>query len=103
MTSNLSLDTRVADGIAAPTSLGPVAATLASGVMPPRSKRGGLTKNHHTYVRIFVKVLKGKAIALDVDPQETIAKIKTYIEKQCQVPASDQMLLFIGRELVDER
>ena len=80
------------------------AATPASGVMSPRSRRGaGLLPTHHQVVRIFVKITKGKSIALDVDPQDNVKRIKQYIEKQCSIPAQSQMLLFMGHELTDDR
>jgi len=51
---------------------------------------------------IFVKTLTGKTLSLDVDPSDSIAAIKNKIESQTSVPASQQKILFAGKELTDD-
>ncbi|KAF5391866.1 hypothetical protein D9757_001837 [Collybiopsis confluens] len=52
---------------------------------------------------IKVKTLTGKEIELDIDPDDTITKIKERVEEQSGVPPQQQRLIFSGRQMADEK
>ena len=51
--------------------------------------------------KIYVKPLMGEAVALDFDPEMTVAKVKTEIQEMTGLSSNQVSLLFGGRELED--
>jgi ubiquitin C len=52
-------------------------------------------------MQIHVKLLDGRIVPLNVDPDDTVDDVKTQIEKKEQIPARDQRLFFKNAELLD--
>jgi len=60
-----------------------------------------LLEDREGYMQIFVKTISGKRITLNVDPLDTVEKIKAKIARKENVPPDEQRLLFGGKQLVD--
>jgi len=54
-------------------------------------------------MQIFVNNLKGQSITLDVEPLDTIEKVKAKFEYKEGVPAVEQRLTFQSRPLEDDK
>ena len=57
----------------------------------------------HLYaMQIFVKTQNGKNMAIDVEPEDTVGKLKEKIQEKEEVPVDQQRLVYGGKQLDDE-
>eukprot|EP01102_Stenamoeba_stenopodia_P015576 TRINITY_DN532_c0_g1_i1.p1 TRINITY_DN532_c0_g1~~TRINITY_DN532_c0_g1_i1.p1 ORF type:complete len:493 (+),score=129.40 TRINITY_DN532_c0_g1_i1:37-1515(+) len=52
---------------------------------------------------VFVKTLTGKTLTIEVNENDTIAETKKKIEQRSEVPASQQRIVFAGKDLDDSK
>jgi len=52
---------------------------------------------------IKVKTLTGKEIEIDIEKSDKISRIKERVEENSGVPPPQQMLIFGGRQMADEK
>lgn len=52
---------------------------------------------------IKVKTLTGKEIEIDIEPTDTIARIKERVEEREGIPPVQQRLIFAGKQMSDDR
>ncbi|SAM04067.1 hypothetical protein [Absidia glauca] len=51
---------------------------------------------------IKVKTLTGKEIEIDIEPNDTIARIKERVEEKEGIPPPQQRLIYGGKQMADE-
>lgn len=59
--------------------------------------------NNNSQFSVFCKTLTGKTITLDVNSNDTIAVVKQKISEKEGVSATEQRLIFSGKQLEDNK
>ncbi|KAG2323710.1 hypothetical protein Bca52824_006438 [Brassica carinata] len=54
-------------------------------------------------IEIKVKTLTGKEIGFEIDPMDTIARIKEKIEEIEGIPPLQQRIIYTGKQLADDQ
>eukprot|EP00035_Acanthoeca_spectabilis_P038819 m.56501 g.56501 ORF g.56501 m.56501 type:complete len:76 (-) comp9304_c0_seq2:193-420(-) len=52
---------------------------------------------------IKVKTLTGKEIEIDVEPTDTVLRIKELVEEKSGIPPDQQRLIFTGKQMADDQ
>jgi ubiquitin len=54
-------------------------------------------------MQVFIKTLTGKNITLEVNPEDTIERLKQKIQEREGIPPAEQRLIFSGKQLDDNK
>eukprot|EP00041_Stephanoeca_diplocostata_P039764 m.1637731 g.1637731 ORF g.1637731 m.1637731 type:complete len:79 (-) comp26123_c0_seq1:104-340(-) len=52
---------------------------------------------------IKVKTLTGKEIEIDIEPSDTVRRIKERVEEKQGIPPEQQRLIFGGKQMADDK
>ena len=52
---------------------------------------------------IKVKTLTGKEVEVDIEPGDTVARIKERVEEKEGIPPAQQRLIYAGKQMVDDK
>jgi hypothetical protein len=52
---------------------------------------------------IKVKTLTGKEVEVDIEPSDTVARIKERVEEKEGIPPAQQRLIYAGKQMTDDK
>jgi len=67
------------------------------------SRKKRLERRDAEHMNIKVKTLTGKEIEIDIESDDTIARIKERVEEKEGIPPPQQRLIFGGKQMQDEK
>ena len=63
----------------------------------------GASHTARAAAQIKVKTLTGKEIEIDIEPDDTVARIKERVEEKEGIPPPQQRLIFGGKQMSDDK
>ena len=66
-------------------------------------KKSEEKKGQTTKMQIKVKTLTGKIIDVDIEPTDSITRVKERVEEKEGIPPPQQRLIFAGRAMADDK
>lgn len=62
-----------------------------------------MLKTPGAIIQIFIKKIKNKAFAVNIDNEEPVLELKKKITQKLGIETNEQRLIFAGKELEDEK